>query len=225
MSDSGERHALARAAARMNVKGVARGHLPPLIFIADDNRRADLDQIARALPKGSILVARARDDRARSALGAEMKSVAQSRQLLMLVASDPDLAVRLGADGIHLPETRRGEALTWRARRPGWMITIAAHSLAALRWLPADAAILAPVFPTASHPGGRYLSAIRTNAIARISPLPVYAMGGLNSENARRLSEKAFAGIAANSALQSARGTSGVEIDVKKIGIAVEPRA
>lgn len=202
MSDSRARRALARAAVRLNLQGPACGRLPPLIFVTDDARPAEPSRIARALPRGSVLIARAKNDDARADLAIALKRVAKEHQLVLLVASDPALASRIGADGIHLPESRRGEAHTWRARRPDWMITLAAHSLRALHWgARVDAVLLSPVYPTASHPGGRYLTVPRVNAIARLSPVPVYAMGGVNAAGARRLCGSAFAGIAAHTAL------------------------
>ena len=79
------------------------------------------------------------------------------------------------------------------------MITVAAHSLIALqhaRHLGADAALLAPVFATASHPDARPLGPLRFSAWAGESPVPVYALGGVTAANAGRLAGSGAAGIA-----------------------------
>jgi len=117
----------------------------------------------------------------------------------VLVAGDPLLAVRLGADGIHLSEARAREAAHWRARFPTMFITSAAHSLRAAMRGHADALFLSPVFATRSHPGREALSPARANLIAQKARVPVYALGGIDARNARRL--KGFAGIAAIGAL------------------------
>ena len=87
-----------------------------------------------------------------------------------------------------------------RARRPGWLITVAAHSPRAVQGaarLGADAAILSTVFESASPSAGRPLGPLRLAAIARTSPVPVYALGGVEMKNARRLNATGVVGIAA----------------------------
>jgi thiamine-phosphate pyrophosphorylase len=202
VSDSLGRRALARAAARLNLQGVAAGALPPLCLMTDDRRLEDPVAAALALPRGSLVVARAREAEARTSLVSALKAAARARDLILLVAADPALAARSGADGVHLPEKRAGEIAHWRAAHPGWLITVAAHSLAALaRCRGADAVFLAPIFATGSHPGRSSLNAVRANAIAKSSPTPVYALGGVDAQNASRLSGENYAGLAAISAL------------------------
>lgn len=196
MTDSLARRKLASAAARLNAR---RGLLlPPLVLMTDDARLADPLAAARALPRGSMVVVRARDAARRAALVGALIDVSRTRGLTILVAEDAALAVRLGADGLHLPERRAREAAHWRALHPRWIITAAAH---ALRVLPSglDAVFLSPVFATASHTERRALSAVRANAMARAMVLPVYALGGIGARNAALL--HGFAGIAAIGAL------------------------
>lgn len=163
----------------------------PLVLFTDDSGR-DWLAAARRLPRGSAVVIRGRDRRARAALLAQLTPLSG---LSLLVADDPVLAE--AADGLHLPEARARDAAHWRARRPGWIITASAHSLRALMALAhIDAAFLSPVFPTASHPGAPALSPARAALIAAATPVPVYALGGIDGCNAARL-PPAFAGIAA----------------------------
>jgi thiamine-phosphate pyrophosphorylase len=197
MSDSLSRRKLARAAARM---AVARGSLlPPLVLMTDDERAGDPLGAALALPRGSMVIVRAREPAYRKQLARAMMTIARERGLFVLVAGDAKLALEVGADGVHLPEARIGEAASLRVRHR-LIITAAAHSLSALRktaWL--DGAILSPVFPTASHPGRSSLTPVRAALIARAARLPVYALGGVTPTNAGRLS--GFSGIAAVGAL------------------------
>jgi thiamine-phosphate pyrophosphorylase len=171
-----------------------------LVLFTDDNRLADPLAAARALPRGSMVVVRSCDSARRAALAHAMMDVARVHALIVLVADDGALAAASGADGLHLPEARLGEATAWRARRRSFLITGSVHSLAALakaKWV--DAVFLSPVFPTASHPGRAALTAVRANLIARGARLPVYALGGVDACNAGLLS--GFAGIAAIGAL------------------------
>jgi thiamine-phosphate pyrophosphorylase len=186
-----ERRKLASAAARLNAASNYSGILPPLILMTDDDRLADPLGAARALPKGSLVIVRSRQAETRLHLLTAIRAIGDC---IVLVADDPDLAAQ--ADGLHLPERRAHEVAHWRARHPRWMITAAAHSE---KLQDADAVLLSPVFPTASHPGGAALTAVRANMIAAQSQVPVYALGGVTARNARLL--HGFTGIAAIGAL------------------------
>ncbi|HXS05908.1 MAG TPA: thiamine phosphate synthase [Rhizomicrobium sp.] len=174
---------LARAAARLNAGLLA--------LMTDDNRLPDPVAAARALPKGSLVIIRARDAKRRRAL-AETLSV-KTTGLILLAADDPVLANQL--HGLHLPEAHARDAAHWRALRPHWVITVAAHSARALHAPYADAALLSPVFATRSHPKAHPLTPARARLIARASLVPVLALGGVNERNAALLS--GFSGIAA----------------------------
>ena len=112
------------------------------------------------------------------------------------------MPARIGADGLHLPEwqLRRGGLLPRRgARRRGFIIIAACHSRAALvaaRRARLDAALLAPVFATASHPGAPCLGILRTALLRRGAGVPVFALGGINTGTARRLMGSGVCGIA-----------------------------
>ncbi|HWU55159.1 MAG TPA: thiamine phosphate synthase, partial [Rhizomicrobium sp.] len=83
------------------------------------------------------------------------------------------------------------------ARFPHWIITSSAHSLGALMQAKnLDAVFLSPVFATSSHKETRPLTPVRAAFIAALSPVPVYALGGITARNAALLAP-AFSGIAA----------------------------
>jgi thiamine-phosphate pyrophosphorylase len=191
---------LARAAARLNAHAKTMRVLPALVLMTDDDRLKDPLSAARLLPPGSLVVLRARDAIRRAALAEALTGVAHLRGLRVSIAGDPELAARCGADGAHFPEAHIAEVAHWRARHPHWLITCAAHSLSACARAGiarADAAFVAPIFATKSHPGRRTLGPFRARSIARASPIPVYALGGIDDENAGRLADGPFAGLAA----------------------------
>ncbi|MBS0469925.1 MAG: thiamine phosphate synthase [Proteobacteria bacterium] len=196
MTEALARRKLASAAARLNARHRMAGLLPALVLFTDDERLADPLAAATALPRGAMIVVRARDAARRETLARDVIGV--GRGLVVLIADDPALAAKLGADGIHLPQRRGREAAHWRALHPRWLITAAAHGAiagdAAL-----DALFLSNVFATASHPGRGALGARRANALAQRCPLPVYALGGIDARNARLL--HGFVGLAAIGAL------------------------
>jgi thiamine-phosphate pyrophosphorylase len=191
---------LARAAATLNA--CAQADLPPLVLMTDDERLIDPIAAARALPRGSMVIVRARQSSHRAKLATELRAVARRRGLVLLVANDAVLADRIGAAGIHLSQFQAPTAAHWRALRPRWLITAAAHSLAASARAQrngADAVVLGPIFQTRSHPGRPTLGAARARLLARQLPGPAYALGGIDGRNGALLG--GFAGLAAVGAL------------------------
>jgi thiamine-phosphate pyrophosphorylase len=172
--------------------------------MTDDERLPDPLAAARMLPRGSMVVIRARQAAHRARRARALQAIARGRELTLLIANDPGLADRVGAAGVHFSEANVRLAASWRARRPRWLITAAAHSLnacAAARIAHANAVFFGPVFPTASHPGGTYIGPMRARAIVRAALLPTYALGGIDARSARRLEAAAFVGVAAIGAL------------------------
>lgn len=194
MTDKLARAQLARAAFAL------KANLPALVLMTDE-RLADPVASVRALPRGSMVILRAKDGAVRTALAAKLRPLTRSQGTGLLVADDAELAQRIGADGIHLPEARANQATHWRARHPGWIITAAAHSPRAAQVRDVDAVLLAPVFATRSHPGNRHLGAILTRIIALQTRRPVFALGGINAATARKLRGAKLAGFAAIDAL------------------------
>jgi thiamine monophosphate synthase len=201
MSDSASRQGNARtrlARASERLAAAAGSPLPPLILFTDDDRLPDPLAAAKALPRGSLVIVRARAAGRRRELARTLREVARTQGLFLSIAGDEALARAVGADGVHLPEARIGAAVGLRHR---FLVTASAHSLAGLRRAGlVDALILSAVFPTTSHPGRAALGVCRANLIARLAPLPVYALGGISGENAGRL--HGFCGIAAIGALK-----------------------
>ena len=177
-------------AAKLAIRQASLNPDMPLVMMTDD-RMADWTAAASRLPRGSVVVVRARDALRRRRLAEQLTGTAR-----LLIADDPLLAAELGADGLHLPERRMREASHWRARFPHWIITASAHSLRGLMLAQAlDAVLLSPVFATASHKDAKPLTPARAAFIAAHAPVPVYALGGITAHNAARLAP-AFSGIA-----------------------------
>ena len=171
-----------------------RAGLPAPVLVVDRARLADPFGAARRLPAGACVLLRDYDAADRRAFARALATLCRRRRLRFLVAGDRRLAAALGA-GLHMPEAqaRRGGM-----RGPLWR-TAAAHGRAGLvraARAGACAALLSPVFPTASHPGARPLGPVRFAALARSAPLPVYALGGIDPRRARRLAGTGACGLA-----------------------------
>lgn len=201
-------HQFARAMRGRAAVTVGRGRrpLPALVLVTDEIRLADPVPAAYALPPGSAVLLRHYGDPDRAKLAEKLAEVCQRRGLKLWIAADTALAKTIGAHGLHLPEH-----LLWRPRPPipaSMIVATSAHSPMSLRRsheIGADAALLAPVFPTASHPGQRALGPLQFAQWVRAAKLPVYALGGVTAENAGRLTESGAVGIAAIGGLAEVR--------------------
>ena len=172
--------------------GPRRSLLPRLFLLSDPVRLPDPRNAARDLPPGTAVVARG----LAPAVLAELAALARRRRLALLVAGDGRTALRHCA-GLHVPDRRPVAGLlpfllARRRRRDGRRppLTAAAHGLRGIsraRRLHADAVVLSPVFPTASHPGAAALGPLRWAALARRAGRPAVALGGVHGGNAGRL--------------------------------------
>jgi thiamine-phosphate pyrophosphorylase len=193
-------------ARALNRRSRRRKPLPPLLFVTDPQRTPDPAAIAERMPRGAGVVFRAFGAANALEQAKRLAVIARRRGLILLIGADEGLATQAGAHGVHLPERMASTARWLRARHPGWLITIAAHSPAAVRgaaWVGADAVLLSTVFESRSPSAGKPLGPVRLAAIARSAPLPVYALGGVDMKNARRLGASGVVGIAAADAFRT----------------------
>jgi len=178
----------------------AQAPLPPLFFVTDPVRTPDPAAIAARLPKGSGVIYRTFGAGDAPTIARALRRVADARGLVLLIAVDERLAAASGADGVHLPERLIGRGPGLRARRPGWILTGAAHDMRAIKaaeFAGLDAVFASPVFASRSPSAHGQLGAIRFAILARQTPLPVYALGGVNHRTAPRLLSTGAAGLAA----------------------------
>jgi thiamine-phosphate pyrophosphorylase len=175
---------------------------PRLILVTDVTRQGDLVRLAGRLPAGSLVLLRDYDHTERNSLARRLADLCRARRLRLLIGADFRLAVALGA-GLHLPEglarSVPAKIRLWH-RHPASWLTCAAHDrrgLVRAKTQRADAALLSPVFPTASHPGGTSLGPLRFRALARRTSLPLYALGGVTAATILRLKGSQAMGIAA----------------------------
>ena len=163
--------------------------------MTDAERLPDpLPAIAR-LPRGAGVIFRHYGAKQRETLGAAVARACRAKRLVLLVAEDAGLALRLRADGIHLPERALGRLQP--LKRQGWLVTAAAHGTRGLRRARgADAVLLSPVFPTPSHPGARGLGQLRFAELVARAGMPVLALGGVNEASLRRLRGSGAFGVA-----------------------------
>lgn len=197
---------LADLASHLNFSGRSRQRagslLPRLALLTDARRLTDPFPAVAGLPPGSLVILRHYDWPERTLLATRLARLCRARRLRLLVAGDIDLAIALGA-GLHLAEgLMPGASARLRLRhrkRPDLLLTAAAHGRAALLRagrLGVDAAFLAPVFPTLSHPGKPGLGLLAFRRLVRPTTPGVYALGGVTARTVSGLVGSGAIGIA-----------------------------
>jgi 8-oxo-dGTP diphosphatase len=114
-----------------------------------------------------------------------------------LVNGDVELAVAVGADGVHLPAAQ----LARQSLRPDLpLVAASCHSSEELEQaarLGCDFAVFGPVRATATHPGMAGIGWDGFAAAVGVPPLPLFGLGGLSHVDLDRARQAGAHGIAA----------------------------
>jgi 8-oxo-dGTP diphosphatase len=160
---------------------------------------AQLDALDRALVRGLRLVQVREPGLTRSALEAFAREViarAHRAGAMVTINADIELALELGADGVHL----RAAQLASLVQRPALPLVGAschdAHELARAEALGCDFAVLGPVAATLTHPGAAPLGWHAFAALAASATIPVYALGGMTLADLDRARAAGAQGVA-----------------------------
>jgi 8-oxo-dGTP diphosphatase len=165
---------------------VLRALLLPLVYgisMADElGEAAFLARAKAALERGLALV-QIREKgwpvSRQQALVAALVALARPHGAKILLNGDVEHARAWDCDGVHWT----ADALAAATARPdGLLCAASCHTRSDIECagrLGLDFAVLGPVLPTPSHPGGRTLGWETFAAIAELAPLPIYALGGL----------------------------------------------
>jgi thiamine-phosphate pyrophosphorylase len=177
---------------------------PPLLLVTDRRqaRRPLADVVAQALAAGCRWVSVREKDLA------EDEQVGMVRMLLPLARRHgacltlhgaPRLAAMSGADGVHL-SAGSDPAAARKVLGAGKLIGASIHTVVEAEKLDStslDYALAGPAFETPSKPGyGPEIGRIGLAEIARASPVPILAIGGLNAARAAEVMAAGPYGIA-----------------------------
>ena len=178
-----------------------------MLFFTDPVRTPEPWRTAERLPEGAGVVYRAFGAHDAEAVGQRLRRITTDRGVRLLIGLDADLAVRIGADGVHLPERAAGQAAVLRARHPDWLLTAARHLPEGAAPDGLDALVLSPIFKAGGTSSDKTQLGVEAIGVtARTSNLPVYALGGVGMETVDWLAGSGACGFAAVQAIQQAFG-------------------
>jgi len=176
---------------------------PALVLVTDRHATGGRDLVevvARALDAGLPAVQLRDKDlsgRALLDLAERLRALTARTGALLLVNDRVDVAVAVGADGVHLGGGSMPVEVVRRMLPPRALIGVSTHAPAELAATAADFAVFGPVYATPSKavfgpPQG--VAALReATAAARV---PVLAIGGVTAERVKEIRGAGAAGVA-----------------------------
>ena len=174
--------------------------LPGLFALTDPERTPNPIALASQLFKGCGLIYRHFGAANRTEIAARLSEIAQKRELVLLIANDPELALAVDADGVHWPEANIDTGRRWSGKFQ--IMTAAAHSpeaIARARKAEMDAVLVSAVFPSRSPSAGPPIGVEKLRQWAKTGAMPVYGLGGVTADNFSEFHD--FAGAAMIGAL------------------------
>jgi thiamine-phosphate pyrophosphorylase len=181
--------------------------LPDLHLITDravaPDLPARLDAALAGAPPGRVAVHLREKDLSAAALlalGRALLAVCRRRGAWLLVNDRLDVALALGADGVHLPSAGLPPAEARRLLGPAALVGVSCHVAADVERARDGGASYATFSPIWDTPSKRaYGAPVGLEALAAASRLglPLVALGGVTPENARLARRAGAGGVAA----------------------------
>lgn len=172
-----------------------------------------LVEIAAAALEGGASILQFRDKGVYSAderaeAGRALRDLCRHRDVSFLVNDDPQLARRLGADGVHVGRGDPSPRIARAVLGPNAIIGVTVYGKpdeeAAAMSAGADYIAVGPFFPSPTKPEEPVLPLHVLDGVVHRSRLPVFAIGGITAENAGVLARHRVAGVAVVSAIMDA---------------------
>ena len=184
---------------------------PLLCLVTDRNRtscRALESVVAQAVEGGANMIQfrdRDMEDVDRLHAAAKLREITENKALF-IVNGDVDLAKKIGADGIHFPEKHIFDADTQKLKED-FILGQSVHSLematkAELLYI--DYLIVGTLFPSKSHPHGRVSGTKIIEDISGKLSVPLIGIGGISSQNCRKVIDSGASGVAVIGAISEA---------------------
>ncbi|MBF0624197.1 MAG: thiamine phosphate synthase [Magnetococcales bacterium] len=177
--------------------------VPRLLLITDPALGEDLphrvDQALGGGPCHVLLRDKTASARHLYHLARELVTITTRHGGALLIHDRADLALAVGAAGVHLPENGLPTTLVRRLLGPDTLVGRSCHDGPGARRALAEGAdyvTLSPLFATASHPEARPLGIEEFSRLCQGIPGPVLALGGITPDNLTAALEAGAAGAA-----------------------------
>jgi thiamine-phosphate pyrophosphorylase len=184
---------------------------PLLCLVTDRNRTSSrgLEFVVGQAMEGGANMIQCRDrdmenpDRLHAAT--KLREITEDKALF-IVNGDVDLAKKVGADGIHFPEKHIFDADTQKLKE-NFILGQSVHSLemaTKAELLGIDYLIVGTLFPSKSHPHGRVSGTKIMEDISGKLSVPLIGIGGISSQNCRKVIDSGASGVAVIGAISEA---------------------
>jgi thiamine-phosphate diphosphorylase len=136
------------------------------------------------------------------ALASRLRELTRKHRARLIIHTQADIAHAVNADGVHVASSDISTIPAIRSWLSNSDMSISAschnaEELLQAEQAGADFAMLAPVFPTGSHPGAPSLGIKAFQTLAAQAGIPVVALGGITLENYQQLASSDLAIISA----------------------------
>ena len=131
-------------------------------------------------------------------LAMKVRELTSRYDALLLINGRFDIAVAVGADGVHLPEHYIPPSAVKRLF-PDLIVGFSAHSPESAKRAEeegADFVTISPIFKTSSHPEAKALGPGAIRKVVERVNIPVYALGGITWEKVKVCYKNGAYGIA-----------------------------
>jgi len=176
--------------------------LPKKVLITDIRKyglEASLESISMHSKENIIVQLREPVEASNSRLQALLDDIKRSlsSQSLVLLNGDPQVALNLGFDGVHLNSSRSLQYQNRSELENEW-VGVSCHNEQEIELANhlADFSFISPVLVTESHPNGDVLGWESFSSLAKKSRVPTYALGGMDTSQIEKACQAGAQGIA-----------------------------
>jgi len=170
--------------------------------MTDLKRTPDPVEIIKKLNSDTAVIFRHYGSENKEKIAHELMQITRTKGMTLLVSGDYQLARKINADGLHIPEyllygEKAGDV--YRNIKPKWLVTAAVHRARALNRaekMGVDAVLVSPVFKTQSHVSANPIGIIGLAKFVQKTRVPVFALGGVTNKNKKRVFETGAVGFA-----------------------------
>lgn len=196
-----------------------------LVTDADLSRgRSELDVVAAAIHGGATMVqyrAKTASTKQMIATALELVELCREQNIPFIVNDRVDVALAVGADGVHVGQNDMPAALARKLIGPGKILGVSVENVAQAQQALADGADYlgaSPIFATPSKPDAPApIGVDGLELLTHNCPLPIVAIGGINASNAAMMIRAGAAGVAVISAIVSADNVESAAQSLKRV--------